>query len=486
MTEPVPPAKDAAIVLATTTSDSLSTSLPLLVAAAAVAIVWIGALALLAATRHRPHVRADPAGMDVPPEGPAVAGLLTGDFVVPAETGPAILLDLAARGVVDLEEIQPGKTICRLHDGRGDALTPAESHVLEAIRDKAIGGVVPADALTTGTADQSKAWHRALARDVIADAQSAGLTHDRWPKGWLGALGLGIGAIVALVAIAFRVGGDVSDSDVPLAIVAGALAVGTAVVGSAIVGRLGGSLAQLPTESGMAAAKRIAGLANQLRDDKALADLPPAAVQLRGRHLAYAAAFGAAPLAVELLPMGTEDDHRAWSRFGGRWRRVRVRYPRRLPPAWGKHPAVALSLALFWGAAAVAAIIGLDALGTAQRPAEITPDAWQWVGRGALILVAPAALVIIWGFWVLIRAVPDLWARRTITGEIVRERRFPRRVGSNNNPKYWYYLAVDDGTGDHVSALRVRLSLWQTCTQAEDITAEITPNLRYVRAVTRS
>jgi predicted membrane protein DUF2207 len=470
-------------VLAADTSDSLSISLPLLVAAAIAAVAWIAGLAVLAASRHRPHVRAEPAGMDEPPEGPAVAGLLCGDFVVPSETAPAILLDLAARGVVDLEEIQPGKTICRLHDDKAGALSPAEAHVLDAVREKAISGVVPADALTTGTDDQSKAWHRELARDVIADAQGAGLTHDRWPKGWLSALGLGVGAIIALIVIAFRVGGDIKDRDIPLAIVAGALAVGAAAVGSAVIGRLGRSLAQLPTDSGMKAAARVAGLARQLRDDKALADLPPAAVQLRGRHLAYAAAFGAAPLAVELLPMGREDDHRAWSRYGGRWRRVRVRYPRALPPAWGKRPAFAMLLALFWGAVAVAAIIGLDALGSARRPTELAANDWEWVGRVALILTAPAVLVLIWGAWVLVRAFPDLWRHQSVTGEIVRDRRFRQLISSSNDPRYWYYLAIDDGTGDHVRALRLSQSLWQEHNQGENVVAEVTPNLRFVRAL---
>jgi hypothetical protein len=66
--------------------------------------------------------------------------------------------------------------------------------------------------------------------------------------------------------------------------------------------------------------------------------------------------MGVAPTAVALLPFGAEDDNGAWSRFGGRWRRVRVRYPRGWPPGWGKHPAFATFLAVLWGAAAVAAM----------------------------------------------------------------------------------------------------------------------------------
>ena len=104
---------------------------------------------------------------------------------------------------------------------------------------------------------------------------------------------------------------------------------------------------------------RCLALRTHLRENEQLADLLPAAVQLWGRHFAYAAVMGIAPTAVALLPFGAEDDNAAWSRFGGQWRRVRVRYPRGWPPGWGKHPAFAMFLAVLWGAAAVAAIYGL-------------------------------------------------------------------------------------------------------------------------------
>lgn len=66
-----------------------------------------------------------------------------------------------------------------------------------------------------------------------------------------------------------------------------------------------------------------------------------------GRSRSYrAAVMGVAPTAVALLPFGAEDDNGAWSPFGGRWRRVRVGYPRGWPPGWGKHPAFATFLAV--------------------------------------------------------------------------------------------------------------------------------------------
>jgi hypothetical protein len=88
--------------------------------------------------------------------------------------------------------------------------------------------------------------------------------------------------------------------------------------------------------------------------------------------------MGVAPTAVALLPFGTEDDNGAWSRFGGQWHRVRVRYPRGWPPGWGKHPAFAAFLAVLWGAAAVAAIYGLTRV--AQSAAEPITSSYRLYG----------------------------------------------------------------------------------------------------------
>ena len=51
------------------------------------------------------------------------------------------------------------------------------------------------------------------------------------------------------------------------------------------------------------------------------------------------------------LPMGVESDTHAWSAYSGRWRPVRISYPRVWPPGWGKDPmrAVAASLVVLVG-----------------------------------------------------------------------------------------------------------------------------------------
>jgi hypothetical protein len=459
-----------------------SISLPVFLAAAGAAAAWWGVAGILVVLRRPPRILPDgTGGLDVPDEPPAVAGLLANDFVVPAEVAPAVVLDLAARGALALDEVQPGRTTCTVRAGAEVAASSYEGRILAELRSKAIDGVVPTDALTTGPEDQSERWHRVLAEEIVDDAQARGLTIARWPRRIVGPLGIALVAIVALLLLGLKL-----EQEPVLAAAAAAAAVVGLVAGFTLLGRLGRSLAQLPTATGREAAARAVGLAGQLRSNAALAELPPAGVKLWDRLFAYAAAFGAAPRAVALLPMGAEDDHRAWSRAGGRWRRVRVRYPRGLPPAWGKHPLLAVALALFWSVVAAVIVYGLRGLLEADRPTAVGRSAWDWVERGALGAMVPFLLLIGWGLWVLVRAVPDLWQTRTVEGELVRARRFRQWFSSGDEPKYWCYVALDDGSSDRVVALRLSEVLFRDHVQGEAVTAEVTPRLGYVRALRRT
>jgi hypothetical protein len=472
-------------LLAQTSSSSSDKgfSVPILVGAAAAGVIWVVGALVLGVIRRAPAMKTGPTTQEIPPETPAVANLLCDDFELGTEAVPATVLDLAARRILTLEEVQPGQTICRVRGSGAEGLTPPEQRVLDAIASKAFNSVVPTEALTTGTAAASSGWQRAYKKEVNAEAQSRGLTYDRWPARLVAIAGLGVFVVGGLLFLSGSVGGDTTGREGARAIVAGSIAVASIIAITAITGRWQRSLAQLPTPDGKAAAARCLGLQRHLRENEPFDDLPPAAVTIWGRHLAYAGALGAAAVCVATLPMGAEDDHHAWSRFGSRWRKVNVRYPRALPPGWGKHPGFALFLAIVWGAIGVAAIYGL----TRVARAELTPDPTfsreqlDWVGRGALILCLPFGAVVLWSLWVLIRAVPDFWLRQTLTGEVVRARTRQQIVKSGDSPKYWYYLGIDYGSDRRLSAYRVRSALYNSCNQGDTVTAVVTPNLRYVR-----
>lgn len=467
---------------------------PLALAAAATGVTWWTLLGVLVVARRPRRERTmagdgeGGAGLDLPPEPPAVAGLLANGYVVTAESAPAVVLDLAARDLLELDEVQPGRTICRVRSARAntsgppDAIADYERLVLDELGSKAVDGVVPTEALTTGPENQSDRWHRAFATAITSDAQRRGLTVARWSPTVVRMLGTGVLVVGSLVALAIWVR---DDAEALQAIQAAALgvAIATVVGGAALTARLRRSLAQLPTPDGRVAAQRALLLAGRLRENETLAELPPAGVKLWDRVFAYAAAFGAAPAAVALLPMGAEDDRRAWSRVGGRWRRVTVSYPRAWPPAWGKHPFLALSTAIFWGVLAGAVLFGVGQLTDVARPDGISERAWAWAGRGALVALIPIVAALAWAVWVVVRAVPDLRQSMSVSGTIVRDRRTRQVFSSGDDPDYWYYLAIDDGSREEIRALRVRESLWRERSQGESVTAVVSPRLGYVRSI---
>src|SRR5947209_4234987 len=120
--------------------------------------------------------------------------------------------------------------------------------------------------------------------------------------------------------------------------------------------------AERETPQGLAVASRWLGLRAQLGGDDNFASQPPAGVAIWDRLLAYGAAMGVAPGAVRALPMGAESETHAWTAYGGRWRVVHVRYPRRFPPGWGCKPAVAIALGLVWIVPAAFVVSGLWSL----------------------------------------------------------------------------------------------------------------------------
>ncbi|MGZ4689727.1 MAG: DUF2207 family protein [Acidimicrobiia bacterium] len=449
-------------LVAATTSDGFS--LPALIAAGAVAALWVAAAAAVWVARRPPHVDGAPPTMELGPEPPAIAGLLCNDYEVRAETAPATLVDLAARDVIALEEVQQGQTICRVPPEESAGLAPFEQHVLTALRSKAVDGVIPATALTTGTQDASASWHRRLSALVVTDAKQRGLTVDRWPRAAIGLIGAGVLVVIALVLLSAQIGGDAEDHPVAAGI-AGATAIGGAMLLGTVAGRMKRSSAQRPTPEGSATEARWLGVRAHLAQNEHLQELPPTAVKIYGRHLAYAAQFGLADHAVTALPFGEEDDHLAWSPQGGRWRRVRVRYPRVRPPGWGRHPALATALGLFWGIGSIYLLVQLTSR----------------VGNGAVLLAAFLAVPLLWSIWVLTEAVPDLFTTRTITGTVLRCRVRTQLLSNNQSPRYWYYVAIDDGSRDRIAAFRVPEDRYVSVRQGQRVTADVAPRLGYVR-----
>jgi predicted membrane protein DUF2207 len=407
-------------------------------------VLWLLVVAAVRWARRPVEARVGAKTLDLGDEPPAVANLLVHDFDVTREALPATLLDLAARDVVELEHRGPGVFFCRLDPRADPPSTEYETRVLDLLRRRAVGGVVPPEALTTGSREASTKWWGAFRREVIDDCQRRGLSRDLWNRSTLSALTV-VGLVPApLLAVAFE----------------WRSALGYVVVMLAFVGWLRAGRRQRETPAGLEAASRWLGVRSKLREDEVLRSTPAITVALWERHLAYAAAFGLTGEASRLLGLEAESDTRVWSAHEGNWRRVRVQYPRVFPLGWGLSPVGAIVRGL---AAVTAGGILIAVLGPALD------------GAGRALLALPA-LVVATGLLVVARGVADVGSTSEVTGPILRL----RNRGSDDKPRH--YVAVDEGTTT-VRAWVVRPELYAKLTQDELVTASLTPRLRYVRSV---
>jgi len=409
-----------------------------------------------------------PAMSDVGPEAPAVANMLANAGKVTADAVPATLFDLAARKAVQIEETADRHYQVRV-GAAPPGLTRYESRVMRLLTSRASGGVVPAGALTLGSANEARGWMRGFRGDVIADARSLGLSTPRWPAWVLTLEGLFVFGAFVLAAIA----GNEDDKNLARWGVALAIALVTAWVSSYAFR----DDTQMITPAGVQAAARWLSLRKYLHDDELFPTLPPTAVTVRDRYIGYGAALGVAAAAVRAIPMGAESDRRAWSSVGGRWRQVTVSYPTLWPPAYGYSPGDAAWLGIRLAGISGAALWGIwFILGRADISIASPDRALRDVAAGAILASAVLVVTAGAGLWLLLAAAVSLFGGATITGDAIRLRQY-------GGEDLTCYLAVDDGRADRVRAWKIRAALYDTLTEYETVTVTITPLLGYVRSV---
>jgi hypothetical protein len=156
---------------------------------------------------------------------------------------------------------------------------------------------------------------------------------------------------------------------------------------------------------------------------------------------------------------------------------VKVVYPGNLAaPGWGRSPAAVAALSLLAGAAAAGLFVlagGLDRMAeTAPASSADNLRTGQAAAIALAFVVAAAALIQ------FLRAVIDLFAKREVTGMVLRARRY----GSDEQPQF--YLGVDDDSTDRIRAWRVRSQLFARAPEGGYVRATVTRNLRFVRELT--
>ena len=451
------------------------------IAGALALAAWLLLLFVLAVATRTRRPDPGPASMDLGgDEPPAVVAMLGHGWTVVREAVPATLLDLAARRIVAIEAVGPERFLLRMPPGLRDAggavgLTPYEDQVLDHVRRlAATDGTLACEALTTGPEQESKNWWKTFEAGVRKDARDRRLSRARW-SGWMTGLlavtALGPSVLVALALVVLPSQKSKDDGN-PI----GAFLGITVMVEGALLAIPGKLRAERDTLAGREAAARWLGLREYLSEDGAFADAPPAAVAVWDRYLAYGAALGAAPAAVRALPLGAESDTVAWSAYGGRWRMVRIDYPRWIPPGWGKRPALATAIGVAsLGAGSFVARILLPTFAdlVSRLLGSIRDDGFDprtVLGVALLGLVTAAAAVwLLRALLMLCAAVPDLFARREVEGVVLRIRRRDKAA----------YLAVDDGSRPQIRAWRVEPAVLDRAglSQGAKVRAVVSPRL---------
>jgi Predicted membrane protein (DUF2207) len=262
------------------------------VTAAASGALWLALLLVVRIARVPPRPPTGPPTEQLRDEPPALANMLVNRFRPDRDAVPATLLDLAARGLVRIEEGRGQRTV-RVRQGSLRGTVPYEQAILFLIQSKAGEGAVPAAALTTGSRRWAGGWWRSFRAAVERDAKVRGLSRDLWDQrtlAWLGAAGL-VPAVLTGIAAGELMAG-VAVMILVVAILAGVKSRGR----------------QRETSPGLEAASAWLGIRRHLRDASSFEYLPAGAVVVWERHLAYGAALGLAPEAIRHIAMGADRD----------------------------------------------------------------------------------------------------------------------------------------------------------------------------------
>jgi len=460
------------------------------------------------------HLFTRPARVAPPPavtmalrdEPPAVVNLITNRWTITDEVVPAVIVDLAARGVLVLQPTgeRYDRLVVRSMRGKVPGLTSYEVAVLDHLRRIAQNGVVPATLMASTPSSEDASWWRHVRRAIIRDARRRGLTRARYPTQLVVVMG------AVLIAFAFALLGLLLAADTGDPLTAkGATApwtVAAAIVGLAVcflVARETDLDAQRQTRVGLAVAQEWLGVREGLVRSGELRR--PSAVYDHGRAVAYATAMGVAPSIAGALPLGAVDDEQAWSDATGAWRAVSVHYPR-WRPAWGERPERAIAIGAAWTATLLLPFLVYRHFGNglpahlAQRMHDmgagnegnsdpfLSDTAVRFVAA-VISTVAGAVMTVVTvnafyrGVVPFVCGLADLGPARAVRGRLVRSRRHLRQAGDSvaAHPT----VAVDNGRHDDLVARRVRARFANAVAEGDLVELRVTPRLGFVSSLRR-
>jgi hypothetical protein len=392
-----------------------------------------------------------------------VVNLLVTRCDLTADAADATLLDLAARRI--LEVFQPGDDpadlLVRVRVARPDGLNPYERRVFDRVAAIAGDRIAPLAEITRQYADGGPRWFKHLRTEVIADAAARGLVRVRKIGTWTVMLcvltGMAIG-FLGVVGVQPTGSGTASPDGHPSGL-ANAVAAGSVIgwfCSSPVIGLILLLIAQLhaPTRDtalGRQVGGRWLGVAGWLSAHEDLADLPPAAVAIWDRYLAYGVALGVNPVASSAVDLRTGRVQRLRSRYTGTVRTVLVRYP------WDPMAYTQAGVRLAWSLCVLAFWAAFWLL-LARRLGH-WPSAARWPLSALGVLLPLRAL------YKVVRASADKLRAGTVTGQVLAIH--PYRLHNDSDPR-WYQLVIDDGTRDRTRPWLVKAE-WGRGVSAGDV-----------------
>jgi hypothetical protein len=259
-------------------------------------VVWavLAAVSLWRSRSRLPEPGA--ARTDLPgDEPPAVVSLMINRWQADEDAIDSTLLDLAARGFLELRQPgeDPAETTVRLRKGDGRSLTPYEQQILDRVHGLTVNGEAPLSSLAFSSWAEARRWRATFYRAVIDEARTRGLARRRLSRPTRRALLFGAVVPAALMWlswfwVAVQLGANLADQ------ISGALlgAAGVFIILYFVVD-LGWS--DQSTPEGQSAAAGWLAYRAHLQEMDGVADLAPADIASWGRDMAFASALGVLP-----------------------------------------------------------------------------------------------------------------------------------------------------------------------------------------------
>jgi Predicted membrane protein (DUF2207) len=456
--------------------------------AGSLAVFFLGyGLALLLTRPARPRPLPPTQDLGPHPEPPAVVSLLANYWEITEDAAESTLLDLGGRKYLEFRQPanDPFQTTVHIKVEQPAGLNSYEQRVFDRVKGIAVGRVVPLTALTFRDPAQAAGFAKRIRAEVIADARARGLSRRRFSPG----LVAGLVALAAVAAVGVTAGAAMfvdwhqshSDDNDPR----GIFGLGVVLFGflSAIAGR---NVGERDTALGREVAARWLGVKAWLQNTEAFGDLPPSAVDVWDRYLAYGAAVGATRVSSAVIDMGMGNRKLVWSSYNGVWHRVRVRYPRFFW-RYGKPAPPLVIRGLIAGVIGVLLLrFWVTVIGDAVKQSFVADNPAASFASPAKILGVTLALVLCaYGAYLIVRTIIDMAAPKTVTGQALWNEVWRSTRGSENSPSrpWLHYLAIDDGTGDTTRAWGLPTELSGRCVDGDTVRITVRPWSRRIGAV---